>query len=134
MDLPFAASDTYSFFVLMITFVMLIIGFAIIIFLNILYIKNNKIKNEEFYSQINKSFSELKESVDALGLMFSKIKDSLEDFKSDKKYPLLDDVFSIHYNLNYKCIKQYSLTNSCRPGAKSSNNVKTKEQTYIFAK
>ena len=32
MDLPFAASDTYSFFVLMITFGMLIIGFAIIIF------------------------------------------------------------------------------------------------------
>ena len=45
MDLPFAASYTYSFFVLMITFGMLIIGFAIIIFLNILYIKNNKIKN-----------------------------------------------------------------------------------------
>ena len=86
MDLPFAASDTYSFFVLMITFGMLIIGFAIIIFLNILYIKNNKIKNEEFYSQINKSFSELKESVDALGLMFSRIKDNLEDFKSDKKW------------------------------------------------
>ena len=85
MDLPFAASDTYSFFVLMITFGILIIGFAIIIFLNILYIKNNKIKNEEFYSQINKSFSELKESVDALGLMFSNIKNNLEDFKSDKK-------------------------------------------------
>jgi len=59
---------------------------------------------------------------------------SIKNFKSDKKYPLLDDVFSIHYNLNYKCIKQYSLTNSCRPGAKSSNNVKTKEQTYIFTK
>ena len=47
--------------------------------------KNNKTKDEEFYSQINKSFSELKESVDALGLMFSNIKDNLEDFKSDKK-------------------------------------------------
>ena len=54
MDLPFAASDTYSFFVLMITFGMLIIGFAILIFLNILYIKNNKVKNEEFYSQIKR--------------------------------------------------------------------------------
>ena len=31
MDLPFAASDTYSFFVLMITFGILILGFAIII-------------------------------------------------------------------------------------------------------
>ena len=56
-----------------------------IIFLNFIYIKNNKIKNEEFYFQINKSVSELKESVDALGLMFSNIKDNLEDFKSDKK-------------------------------------------------
>ena len=85
MDLPFAASDTYSFFIIMITFGLIIVGFAIIIFLNILFIKNNKIKNEQFYSQINKSFSGLKENVDALGLMFSSIKDNLEDFKSDKK-------------------------------------------------
>ena len=85
MDLPFAASDTYSFFILMITFGIIIVGFAIIIFLNILFIKNNKTKNEQFYSQINKSFSELKESVDALALMFSSIKGNLEDFKSDKK-------------------------------------------------
>ena len=85
MDLPFAASDTYTFFIIMITFGIIVVGFAIIIFLNIVYIRNNKIKNEQFYSQINKSFSELKESVDALGLMFSNIKDNLHDFKSDKK-------------------------------------------------
>ena len=57
MDLPLAASDTYSFFIIMITFGIIILGFVIIIFLNIIYIKNNKIKNEQFYSQINKSFS-----------------------------------------------------------------------------
>ena len=85
MDLPFVASDTYSFFIIMITFGIIVVGFAIIIFLNIIYIKNNKIKNEQFYSQITKSFSELKESVDALGLMFSNIKDNLDGFKSDKK-------------------------------------------------
>ena len=85
MDLPFAASDTYTFFIIMITFGIIVVGFAIIIFLNIVYIRNNKIKNEQFYSQINKSFSELKESVNALGLMFSNIKDNLYDFKSDKK-------------------------------------------------
>ena len=85
MDLPFAASDTYSFFIIMITFGIIVVGFGIIIFLNIVYIKNNRIKNEQFYSQITKSFSELKESVDALGLMFSNIKDNLDDFKSDKK-------------------------------------------------
>ena len=85
MDLPLAASDTYSFFIIMVTFGIIILGFVVIIFLNIIYIKNNKIKNEQFYSQINKSFSELKESVDALGLMFSNIKDNLDDFKSDKK-------------------------------------------------
>ena len=85
MDLPFAASDTYSFFIIMFTFGIVIVGFVILIFLNIIYIKNNKIKNEQFFSQITKSFSELKESVDALGLMFSNIKDNLDDFKSDKK-------------------------------------------------
>ena len=85
MDLPFAASDTYSLFIIMITFGIIVVGFGIIIFLNIVYIKNNRIKNEQFYSQITKSFSELKESVDALGLMFSNIKDNLDDFKSDKK-------------------------------------------------
>ena len=63
MNLPYAVSDTYSFFVLLITFGLIVIGFAIII----------------------KSISELKESIDASSQMFLKIKNNLDNFKSDKK-------------------------------------------------
>ena len=35
---------------------------------------------------MNKSFSELKETVDAMGLMFSQLKEHLNEFKSIKKY------------------------------------------------
>ena len=85
MDLPYAASDTDSFFILLLTFGIIVFGFAVIIILNIIFIKNNRIKHEQFYAQINKSFSALKETVDAMGLMFSKLKENLDEFKSDKK-------------------------------------------------
>ena len=85
MNLPYVVSETYSFFVLLITFGLIVIGFVIIISLNLFFIKNSRIKNEEFYSKFGHSISELKESVDALGQMFLKIKGNLDDFKSDKK-------------------------------------------------
>ena len=85
MNLPYVVSETYSFFVLLITFGLIVIGFVIIISLNLFFIKNSRIKNEEFYSKFGQSISELKESVDALGQMFLKIKGNLDDFKSDKK-------------------------------------------------
>ena len=85
MNLPYVVSETYSFFVLLITFGLIVIGFVIIISLNLFFIKNSRIKNEEFYSNLGQSISELKESVDALGQMFLKIKGNLDDFKSDKK-------------------------------------------------
>ena len=85
MNLPYVVSETYSFFVLLITFGLIVIGFAIIISLNLFFIKNIRIKNEEFYSKFGQSISELKESVDALGQMFLRIKGNLDDFKSDKK-------------------------------------------------
>ena len=85
MNLPYVVSETYSFFVLLITFGLIVIGFVIIISLNLFFIKNSRIKNEEFYSKLGHSISELKESVDALGQMFLKIKGNLDDFKSDKK-------------------------------------------------
>ena len=85
MNLPYVVSETYSFFVLLITFGLIVIGFSIIISLNLFFIKNSRIKNEEFYSKFGQSISELKESVDALGQMFLRIKGNLDDFKSDKK-------------------------------------------------
>ena len=85
MNLPYVVSETYSFFVLLITFGLIVIGFVIIISLNLFFIKNSRIKNEEFYSKLGQSISELNESVDALGQMFLKIKGNLDDFKSDKK-------------------------------------------------
>ena len=51
MNLPYVVSDTYSFFVLLITFGLIVIGFAIIISLNLFFIKNSKIKNEKLYSK-----------------------------------------------------------------------------------
>ena len=85
MNLPYVVSETYSFFVLLITFGLIVIGFVIIISLNLFFIKNSRIKNEEFYSKFGQSISELKESVDALGQMFLRIKGNLDDFKSYKK-------------------------------------------------
>ena len=84
MNLPYAASDTFSFLLLIITFSLIIIGFGIIIFLNILFINKNKIKSEALNTDLLKSLTELKERFDALTLMFSNIKGDLDQFKTNK--------------------------------------------------
>ena len=84
MNLPYAASDTFSFLLLIITFSLIIIGFGIIIFLNILFINKNKIKSEALNTDLLKSLAELKERFDALTLMFSNIKSDLDQFKLNK--------------------------------------------------
>jgi len=84
MNLPYAASDTFSFFILAITFSLIVIGFGIIIFLNVLFIRNNNSRSQSTSIELLKSLSELKERVDALGLMFSHIKKDLDDFKINK--------------------------------------------------
>ena len=84
MNLPFAASDTLSFLILVITFSLITIGFGIIIFLNILFISKIRTKNDETHLNLLKSFSELKEKVDALNLIFSNIKKDLGEFKTNK--------------------------------------------------
>ena len=91
MNLPYAASDTFSFLLLIITFSLIIIGFGIIIFLNILFINKNKIKSETLNTDLLKSLSELKERFDALTLMFSNIKSDLDQFKTNKA--LQEDFF-----------------------------------------
>ena len=84
MNLPYAASDTFSFLLLIITFSLIIIGFGIIIYLNILFINKNKIKSEALNTDLLKSLTELKERFDALTLMFSNIKSDLDQFKTNK--------------------------------------------------
>ena len=84
MNLPYAASDTFSFLLLIITFSLIIIGFGIIIFLNILFINKNKIKSEALNTDLLKSLTELKERFDALTLMFSNINSDLDQFKLNK--------------------------------------------------
>ena len=84
MNLPYAASDTFSFLLLVIIFSLIIIGFGIIIFLNILFINKNKIKSEALNTDLLKSITELKERFDALTLMFSNIKSDLDQFKLNK--------------------------------------------------
>ena len=84
MNLPYAASDTFSFLLLIITFSLIIIGFGIIIFLNILFINKNKIKSEALNTNLLKSLTELKERFDALTLMFSNINSDLDQFKLNK--------------------------------------------------
>ena len=85
MNLPYAASDTLSFLILIITFSLIILGFGIIIFLNILFISKIRTKNDETHLNLLKSFSELKERVYALNLIFSNIKKDLGEFKTNKK-------------------------------------------------
>ena len=84
MNLPYAASDTFSFLILIITFSLIILGFGIIIFLNILFISKIKAKNDETHLNLLKSFSELKERVDALNLIFSNFEKDLGEFKINK--------------------------------------------------
>ena len=84
MNLPYAASDTFSFLLLIITFSLIVIGFGIIIFLNILFINKNKIKSENLNLELLKSLTEIKERFDALTLMFSNIKSDLDKFKTNK--------------------------------------------------
>ena len=81
MNLPFAASDTLSFLILVITFSLITIGFGIIIFLNILFISKIRTKNDETHLNLLKSFSELKERIDALNLIFSNFEKDLGEFK-----------------------------------------------------
>ena len=81
MNLPFAASDTLSFLILVITFSLITIGFGIIIFLNILFISKIRTKNDEMHLNLLKSFSELKERIDALNLIFSNFEKDLGEFK-----------------------------------------------------
>ena len=83
--LPFAASETETFFVLLIAFSAILIGLILMLFLLISFIRKQASLLNQLKLSNSKSLKDLQERVDALSLMFSKTLDSLNDFKSEKK-------------------------------------------------
>ena len=64
---------------------------------------------------------------------------SVKNFKTDKKYNLLDDVIAIHEENGWKKMDVvFTMSNSKRPGnssaAETSSPKKTEEVTYVFVK
>jgi 16S rRNA G966 N2-methylase RsmD len=64
---------------------------------------------------------------------------SVKNFKTDKKYNLLDDVIAIHQENGWKQLDVlFTMSNSRRPGnsssAETSSPKKTEEVTYVFVK
>ena len=62
---------------------------------------------------------------------------SVKNFKTDKKYDLLDDVIRIHGEHGWRLLDGvvFTMANSRRPGQKAaSNQKKTEECTYVFVR
>jgi hypothetical protein len=64
---------------------------------------------------------------------------SVKNFKTDKKYNLLDDVVTIHQENGWKQMDVvFTMSNSKRPGngsgTETSSLKKTEEVTYVFVK
>ncbi len=60
---------------------------------------------------------------------------SVKNFKTDKKYDLLDDVIRIHGEHGWRLLDDtvFTMANSRRPGQKTANK-KTEECTYVFVR
>jgi hypothetical protein len=65
---------------------------------------------------------------------------SVKNFKTDKKYDLLDDVIRIHGEHGWRLLDDavFTMANSRRPGQKSASEdvipKKTEECTYVFVR
>jgi len=62
---------------------------------------------------------------------------SVKNFKTDKKYDLLDDVIKIHAENGWKQLDVvFTMSNSRRPGSSGASDApkKTEEVTYVFVK
>jgi 16S rRNA G966 N2-methylase RsmD len=60
---------------------------------------------------------------------------SVKNFKTDKKYNLLDDVIKIHEENGWKKLDiVFTMSNSARPGGSSNDIKKTEEVTYVFVR
>jgi len=62
---------------------------------------------------------------------------SVKNFKTEKKYNLLDDIVKIHEEFGWMMLETvFCMKNSSRPGSSSSSDVqkKSEENTYVFVK
>ena len=96
--------------------------------------------NSGYQAWLNKFLSPVIQGVIRLGVKYSCW--SVKNFKTDKKYDLLDDVIRIHGEHGWRLLDGavFTMANSRRPGQKASPSEddvapkKTEECTYVFVR
>ena len=62
---------------------------------------------------------------------------SVKNIKTDKSYPLYDDIVRLHEEKGWRIIdREFYISNCLRPGLKDTNgnSMKSKESTFVFMK
>ena len=91
-----------------------------------------------YQAWLNKFLSPVIQGIIRLGVKYSCW--SVKNFKTDKKYDLLDDVIRIHGEHGWRLLDDgvFTMANSRRPGQKSASEdvtpKKTEECTYVFVR
>ena len=91
-----------------------------------------------YQSWLNTFLSPVIQGIIRLGVKYSCW--SVKNFKTDKKYDLLDDVIRIHAEHGWRLLDDavFTMANSRRPGQKASSEYvtpkKTEECTYVFVR
>jgi hypothetical protein len=91
--------------------------------------------NAGYQAWLNTFLSPVIQGVIRLGVKYSCW--SVKNFKTDKKYDLLDDVIRIHGEHGWRLLDGvvFTMANSRRPGQKAaSDHKKTEECTYVFVR
>jgi hypothetical protein len=91
--------------------------------------------NAGYQAWLNTFLSPVIQGVIRLGVKYSCW--SVKNFKTDKKYDLLDDVVRIHGEHGWRLLDGvvFTMANSRRPGQKAaSDQKKTEECTYVFVR
>jgi len=94
--------------------------------------------NAGYQAWLNTFLSPVIQGVIRLGVKYSCW--SVKNFKTDKKYDLLDDVIRIHGEHGWRLLDGvvFTMANSRRPGQKAANEdmtpKKTEECTYVFVR
>ena len=96
------------------------------------------IVSDGYQAWLNKFLKPVIQGVIRLGVKYSCW--SVKNFKTDKKYDLLDDVIRIHAEHGWRLLDDtvFTMANSRRPGQKSASEdvtpKKTEECTYVFVR
>lgn len=91
--------------------------------------------NAGYQAWLNEFLNPVIQGVIRLGVKYSCW--SVKNFKTDKKYDLLDDVIRIHGEHGWRLLDDtvFTMANSRRPGQKAaSDQKKTEECTYVFVR